>query len=305
MPISRFFPDLEQWAQYETINGLAVVNVPGVEAYEGMGAGETVFNKYATKEYRELCKTVAALVAEGVLHENPWYWDPDRIYSSDPYAYLVHDVGSGYVFAAEHQYYQEWVTKMVPYAHNIASTNYLQAAVECVSVTSKNPERALMVLELINTDPYVATTLRFGIEGTHWNQSEEENVLSFEGTKNADPSNRGHYYWYGAQFGSLVYSKVPAGYPSNFTSLIKAANESAISDTNLGFIFDPTNVTNEIAACSAVIDEFETPLKWGWIAEDEVDAQIDAFIEKLNASGAEKIVAEAQAQLDAWRAANK
>ncbi len=166
---------------------------------------------------------------------------------------------------------------------------------ECVSVTSKNPERALMVLELINTDPYVATTLRFGIEGTHWNQSEEENVLSFEGTKNADPSNRGHYYWYGAQFGSLVYSKVPAGYPSNFTSLIKAANESAISDTNLGFIFDPTNVTNEIAACSAVIDEFVTPLKWGWIAEDEVDAQIDAFIEKLNASGAEKIVAEAQA----------
>ena len=36
-----------------------------------------------------------------------------------------------------------------------------------------------------------------------------------------------------------------------------------------------------------------------------MDAQIDAFIEKLNASGAEKIVAEAQAQLDAWRAANK
>ena len=64
-------------------------------------------------------------------------------------------------------------------------------------------------------------------------------------------------------------------------------------------------MTNEIAACSAVIDEFVTPLKWGWIAEDEVDAQIDAFIEKLNASGAEKIVAEAQAQLDAWRAANK
>lgn len=305
VPISRFFPDLEQWAQYETINGLAVVNVPGVEAYEGMGAGEKVFNKFATQEYRDLCKTVAALVSEGVLHENPWYWDPDRIYSGDPTAYLVHDVGSGYVFASEHQYYQEWVTKMVPYAHNIASTNYLQAAVECVSVTSKNPERALMVLELINTDPYVATTLRFGIEGTHWNQSEEENVLSFDGTKNADPSNRGHYYWYGAQFGSLVYSKVPAGYPNNFTDLIKAANESAIADTNLGFIFDPTNVTNEIAACSAVIDEYQTPLKWGWIAEDQIDANIDEFLEKLNASGAEKIVAEAQAQLDAWRAENK
>ncbi|MBO4884381.1 MAG: ABC transporter substrate-binding protein [Clostridia bacterium] len=305
VPITRFFPDLDQWAQYETINGLAVVNVPGIEAYAGMGAGETVFNKFATQEYRDLCKTIADLVAEGVLHDNPWYWDPDRLYSDDPLAYLIGDVGSGYVTVAKHQYSQNWDTLMVPFADNIATTNYLQAAVNCVSITSKNPERAVMALELINTDPFVATTLRFGIEGTHWVQTEEENVISFAGTKNADSGSRGHYYWYGANFGALVYSKVPEGYPNNFVDLIKAANESAISETNLGFIFDPTNVTNEIAACSAVIDEFQTPLKWGWIAADEIDANIDDFLAKLNASGAEKIVAEAQAQLDTWRAANK
>ena len=305
VPMTRTFPDLNQWAPYETINGLAVVNVPGIDAYAGKGSGEIVFNKYATQEYRDLCKTTADLVAEGVLHENPWYWDPDRIYSDDPLAYLVGDIGNGYVTVAKHQYSQNWDTLMVPFANNIASTNYLQAAVNCVSVTSKNPERAVMALELINTDPYVATTLRFGIEGTHWIQSEEENVITFAGTKNADSSNRGHYYWYGAQFGSLVYSKVPAGYPNNFTDLIKAANESAISDTNLGFIFDPTPVTNEIAACSAVIGEYETGLKWGWIAPDQIDAQIDEFLAKLDAAGAEKVVAEAQAQLDAWRAVNK
>ena len=305
VPMTRFFPDLDHWAQYETISGLAVVNVPGIEAFEGMGSGEKVFNKYATKEYRELCKTVAALVAEGVLHENPWYWDPDRLYNDDPTAYLVGDVGSGYVTVAKHQYSQNWDTLMVPFFKNIATTNYLQAAVNCVSVTSKNPERAVMLLELINTDPFVATALRFGLEGTHWVQSEEENVISFAGTKNADSSNRGHYYWYGANFGALVYSKVPEGYPNNFMELIIAANEAAIADTNLGFIFDPTPVQNEIAACSAVIGEYETGLKWGWIAEDQVDAQIDEFLEKLTASGADKIVAEAQSQLDAWRAANK
>jgi len=305
VPMTRTFPDLDQWAPYETINGLAVVNVPGVEAFEGMGAGETVFNMYATQEYRDLCNTVAELVSEGVLHENPWYWDPDRIYSQDPSAYLVTDIGNGYVYVDEHKDSKNFITTMVPFADNLATTNYLQAAVNCVSATCKNPEAAMQALELINTDPFVATALRFGLEGVHWVQSEQENVVSFAGTKNEDPTNRAYWYWYGANFGALVNSKVNEGYPNNFMELIKAANENAISDTNLGFIFDPSPVQNEIAACSAVIDEYTTPLKWGWIAADQVDAQIDEFVAKLNASGAERIVAEAQAQLDAWRAENK
>ena len=305
VPLTRTCPSLEQWAQYETINGLAVVNVPGVEDYEGKGAGELVFNKYDTQEFREMCETTAHFVTEGIIHSDTWYWDPDRIYSADPYAYLVDDIGSGYVTVSEHLFSDNFVTTMLPFDAKIASTNYLQAAVNCISSTSKNPERAMMALEIINTDPYFATTIRFGTEGKYWNATDEENVISFEGTLNEDPAARSNYYWYGAQFGSLVFSKVPSGYPNNFTELIQEANESAISDTNLGFIFDPTPVTNEIAACNAVIDEYETNLIFGFIPESEVDANIDEFLQKLNDSGAEKIVAEAQSQLDAWRAENK
>ena len=305
VPMTRTFPDLDQWAPYETISNFAVVNVPGVEAFEGKGSGETVFNMYATQEYRDLCNTIAELVSEGVLHDNPWYWDPDRVYSDDPFAYLVGDIGNGYVYVRQHQYSNNWDTVMVPFKDNLATTNYLPATVNCVSATSKNPERAVMALELINTDPYVATTLRFGIEGTHWVQTDDENIIGFEGTKNADGSNHAHYYWYGANFGAMVYSKIPEGFPSNLIELIKNANENAISDTNLGFIFDPTPVENELAACSAVIDEYATGLKWGWIAADEVDARIDEFVAKLNEAGAEAVVAEAQAQLDAWRSVNK
>ena len=71
------------------------------------------------------------------------------------------------------------------------------------------------------------------------------------------------------------------------------------------FRSDPTPVENELAACSAVIGEYETGLKWGWIAPEEVDARIDEFLAKLNDAGAEAVIAEAQAQLDAWRAENK
>lgn len=304
LPITRCFPDLDRWAQFETINGLAVVNIPGVEDYEGMGSGEIVFNKYATKEYREMSKTIAKMVTDGVLPYDLFNFDSSRIYNKEG-KYIIEDLGSGYVTVAKNQCSTEWDTMMIPFAQNVVTTNYLHNAVECISATSKNPERALMVLELVNTDNFVATALRFGLEGEHWNMSDEQGVLDFAGTKNEDPANRGHYYWYGAQFGSLMHSYVPSGYPANFIDLLLAANESAITDTNLGFIFDPSPVANEIAACSAVIGEYEVNLKFGFIDEDMVDDNIDEFLAKLEASGASRIVAEAQAQLDVWRAANK
>ena len=304
LPICRTFPDMEQWLPYETINGLAIVNVPGSENFAGKGSGETVFNKYATDEYRAMCNSIAQMIEDGVLPADCWYYDPDRVYTAEG-KWIIGDVGSGYVSVAKNQYSNDWDTMMVPYRDKIATTNYLHAAVECVSASSANPERALMVLELINTDPWVATTLRFGTEGDFWVMSDEEGVLSFEGTRNEDPGNRAHYYWYGAQFGAVVHSYVPSGYVANYGELLIAANESAISETNMGFIFDPTPVQNEIAACNGVIGEFETNLKFGFIPLDDVNSNIDEFLAKLEANGAQKIIDEAQAQLDAWRAVNK
>lgn len=304
LPITRCFPDLDRWAQYEIINGLAVVNVPGVEDYAGKGSGETVFNKYATDEYRNMSKTMAKMVTDGVLPFDLFNFDSSRIYNKEG-KYIIEDLGSGYVTVAKDQFSTEWDAIMIPFKDKVASTNYLHNAVECISASSKNPERAMMVLELINMDNFVATALRFGLEGVHWNMSDEQGVVEFTGTKNEDAANRGHYYWYGAQFGSLMHSYVPTGYPANFTDLLLEANASAISDTNLGFIFDSSPVLNEISACSAVIEEYEMNLKFGFIPEAEVDANIDEFLQKLDASGAPKIVEEAQKQLDAWRAANK
>ncbi|MGN0779263.1 MAG: DUF3502 domain-containing protein, partial [Aristaeellaceae bacterium] len=113
---------------------------------------------------------------------------------------------------------------------------------------------------------------------------------------------RGHYYWYGAQFGSFVKGAIPAGYPANFFELIEAANNAAVTDTNMGFIFDATAVQNEVAACSAVVNEFIVDLQFGYIELEDVDARIDEFVAKLQANGIDKVVAEAQAQLDAFRA---
>ena len=97
---------------------------------------------------------------------------------------------------------------------------------------------------------------------------------------------------------------IPAGYPANFFELIEQANQSAITDTNMGFIFDAIPVQNEVAACSAVVDEFTLELTFGYIELEDGDARIDEFVAKMQANGIDKEIAEAQAQLDAFRAAN-
>ena len=37
-----------------------------------------------------------------------------------------------------------------------------------ISIVSKNPERAMMFLNLLNTDEYLRNLLAFGIEGVHY-----------------------------------------------------------------------------------------------------------------------------------------
>ena len=148
--------------------------------------------------------------------------------------------------------------------------------------------------------------MRFGIEGTHYVVDEEGN-MSFEGTRNEDPTNRSYYYWYMAPIGNLLITRAPeqlVGPDSIMLTNMQKYNEEAVLPAHFGFVFDTAPVINEIAACTNVIAEYQTDLANGQLnSADEVNQAVDEFVEKLNANGAEKIVAEVQSQIDAWQAA--
>ena len=74
----------------------------------------------------------------------------------------------------------------------------------------------MMVMELVNTDPYVATLLRFGIEGEHYLIDGDGN-MTFDGSpRNSDPANRGYQYWYGASFGNLTIVDAPESFTGQY-----------------------------------------------------------------------------------------
>lgn len=186
----------------------------------------------------------------------------------------------------------------------VMTRDYATYFLQAISTQSANPERAAMFLEMLNTDEELATMMRFGLEGEHYDlvdglidiTNNEKNGLG------KAPNERAYYYWYGGQFGNILAGKLPSTTLAGFPEALKDLNDNSIQNTNLGFAFDPEPVLNEIAACSAVINEYHhiTGLMGGMISD--VDRTVDEFVKKLEDNGAQKIVDEAQRQLNEWRA---
>ena len=214
--------------------------------------------------------------------------------------------GWGYTYMEEHMYGDNFVTKMRMFDKTWTDTNNFFSAGTAISAHCADPARAMMILELVNTDPDFATMMRFGIEGEHWTTN-DEGKMTFEGTKNAVAGERAYYYWYMAPVGNLTIVNAPetlTGPDSVMLKNMMALNDSCIKAAHLGFSFDTAPVTNQVAACTSVELEYKNDLNRGQLADtDEVTDIVAEFVDKLNANGVNDIIAEVQSQIDAWKAA--
>ena len=81
-------------------------------------------------------------------------------------------------------------------------------------------------------------------------------------------------------------------------------NDACLIPSHLGFVFDTKPVTNQIAACTSVVLEYQTALAGGrFESPEDVEANVAEFRQKLHDNGVDDIVAEVQHQVDAWAAA--
>jgi putative aldouronate transport system substrate-binding protein len=300
IPIMTPYRTLGSWLPCDIFILPAVANIEGIEIFAGKGKGELVFNMYETDEYRNMMRLQKKFVDDGIAAYDAKNFDPDGV---------LHKAGEiairmtqGLVAMDPHYYSNDWEADLIVSDISIPSTAYLHAAATAVSVTSKNPERAVMLQDLVYSDEYVATTMRFGLEGEDLHYVvDEDGRLDFSKGRNADPQNRGIYRWYGYQFGNLFKAKMPNTQPKDLYEQIKASNDRSTQYTaNLGFVVNQDPIANEIAACTNVIAEYHEPLSYGMV--DDVDGHIDEFIQKLKDNGADKIIEEVQKQLNDWRA---
>jgi len=162
-----------------------------------------------------------------------------------------------------------------------------------ISATSKHPEQAMQLINLVNTDPYLYNLLCFGIEGVHYTKQGNYAIPVQDSKYNPNTD-----WVFGNQFNGLLRE----GQPEDVWEQTKALNESAEVPLSYGFKFNNENVKTEEANVSAVYQEFNNSLEKGIVEPDSV---IPKYIEKLKEAGVEKIDAERQKQFDAFLAAKK
>lgn len=186
----------------------------------------------------------------------------------------------------------DWVSHVIE--EPIVTTDLATGSMLSISRTSKNPDRAMMVLNYLHTDPYVINLVVNGIEGKHYKKVGPNRIEPIK-----DSGYDGGLFWVlGNQF--LNYLK--PGQPDDLYESWKKFNNDAKRFPLIGFVFDDTNVKNEIAQLTTIVNEYKLI---GTGAVPNPSKLIDERNAKFKAAGLEKVKTELQTQIDAWWKVNK
>lgn len=252
-----------------------------------------VFNQYETPEFKEWVMTMKDFQDKGYTPKNALTrseWDVTK---------FLGGTGGTYKPGAEEEAKRGWKGKdayVVPVGSPLMTTSSAIATLTAVSATSKNPERALEYIELINTNKELYNLLCHGIEGTHYKKIAENRIENIKDSKyfpNTD-------WMFGNQFNGFL----SGDQKDNVWEETKKINDSAKISTIFGFVFNPEPVKTEVANASAVVKEYMDTFKVGLFG-DKTEAKLAEFQNKLKAAGVETILAEKQKQINEFLAAKK
>ena len=172
-----------------------------------------------------------------------------------------------------------------------------------VAVNSQSPniEKAVELIELLNTDDELYMLITQGEEGVDYNYDEDGNWAPVDGKYNFNYNEWQIGQSYSPEFTRAVYGKNEAGdIQKEAQSIVYEADKTADVSPLTGFVFDQSNVKTQIANCTSIIDEMVPALSNGALDPEKAVPQ---FLERLEGAGVNDIIAEKQAQYDAWKAA--
>lgn len=168
----------------------------------------------------------------------------------------------------------------------------VQATMTAISNTSPNPERAMMFLNLVNTDPTLFNLMSFGVEGKNYDKI-GDNTIKIKSDGGYAPN----VSW---AMGNVTIGYLLEGQAADTWQKTIELNNSAKVPTIFGFQFDGEPVKTEIANMAAVYKEYETALTTGAV---DPQVYVPKMSEAMKKAGSDKVLAERQKQLDAWLAA--
>lgn len=156
-----------------------------------------------------------------------------------------------------------------------------------ISVTSKNPEKAIELIELTNKDKEIYNMLCYGIEGKHYEKIDDKHIR-------IAPEKRYFPYvsWmFGNQFNAYLYE----GQSDDNWEVTHKLNMESEKSPIYGFNFNPAPVIDKIVQIKAITKEYD------YLYTGD-KTYIKEYITNLKEAGIDDVVKETQKQIDEWAA---
>lgn len=174
------------------------------------------------------------------------------------------------------------------------------ASAMAIPYCADEPERAMMVLNAIYTEPELYQLLIYGIEGEHYTDNGDGTITTPYGSQGDSEADYGLWKWtIGTCKNSLVTQADTPGY---YEELQEQEKDAIVSPFN-NFSFDLTPVQDICAALKAIDEEYGEMIRKGYLG-DQWEATLDQWIAERKAAGVDTLIAELQSQVDAYVEAN-
>lgn len=263
----------------------------------------TVKNVFETEKMKSTLKTMRKYYLEGYINKDAATASDDKSVKrfvtkgdGQPYAELIWGKDLGY----------EVVTS--PIMDTQVTNISARGAMTAINKNSEHPEKAMALLNLINTDEYLRNLLNYGIEGVHYEKvrATDEEIKACEGKdyvydvklKYNEEKRKDYSVPYWVQ-GGLFNTYVMVNEPLDKWSVFKEFNDASKEAPSFGFDFNLDPVSTQVAGFRNVLDEFGKSLYTGSVDPDEYLPQLN---KKLEATGIQDVIDEMQRQIDEWKA---
>jgi len=253
-----------------------------------------VVNLYETPEYAEMLKTIRRWYQAGYIHKDTATSTEtavDYIKANIGFA-VINKAKPGYIAQTENR--TNTKLSSVSLGHQIATTTSITSIMMGIPTSSKDPARAMMFLNLLNSDKNLINLINWGIEGKHYVKVSDSSIDFPPGV---DASNSGFNLRQGWMFGNQLLSYTWATDVPNLWAEMDKFNRESKKSAALGFTYDPAPVKTELAAITNVTRQYSMGLETGTL---DPEVNLPKFIAALKAAGIDKVIAEKQKQLDQW-----
>lgn len=250
------------------------------------------------EELMDAFKLMASLREKGVWSQNAMSnaTTVDEAFENGISAsYIKGPLSIAQEYAKVNALHPEWKLEIVDIRKD--NPNYCNTVLSngmAVHATSENPERALMVLDLLRYNKEINDLTTLGIEGVHWSAVGDTQFESLEASTKFAPDSGCPWGWRTELYRTNIT------YPQAAVEALDKLQTEGYTPQALMFSFNSESVKTELAAISTIAGEYYPVLKNGF-AED-VEGTWAEFLEKANAAGLETVMAEYMKQLEAFMA---